>query len=143
MLVDDIENQLKFEKPESGEFVGVIADIVDLGIVKTKFGKKPKLKIVWILNASDSEGRPYRATQQVTTSMNENAALYRIVKSILGKKPPVPYDTEQLIGISRRLFIVREETGGKCYASMRAILPLGNREPMAIPTGFARKSLAI
>lgn len=137
MVIDD--NKKKFEKPDTGEYIGVIADMVDLGKMKTKFGEKVKIRIVWLLNVSDTEGFPFRVAQQVTASMHEKATLYGIVKAVLAEPPPVPYDVEKLIGMSRRLYVVKEKApDNEMYSNIKAILPLGTATPMVIPAGFVR-----
>jgi hypothetical protein len=135
------DNSKTFEKPNTGQFIGTIIDVVDLGKVKTMYGEKAKIRIVWVLDKNDSEGQPFRAIRQVNASVNEKSTLYEIVKSILGMAPPVPFDTEVLIGRSNQLFIVTEkdEKTGKVFANVKIILPLpaGVTPPQA-PAGFIR-----
>jgi len=140
MLIDN--NSKPFEVPDSGEFVGVIADFVDVGPVPTAYGIKNKVRIVWVLDKNDSEGKPYNAIQQVTASIHEKSGLYAIVKSILGTAPVVPFESDVLIGLSRKLFILKEENPNnpaKPFANIKAIMPLpAGVAPLAIPAGFVR-----
>jgi hypothetical protein len=128
-----------FEKPDSGVFNGTLADVVDLGVVPTKFGAKAKVRLVWVLDKNDSEGRPFRVIRQVTASLNEKAQLFDVVKSILGTAPPVPYDIEALIGKSNQLVIIKEAVGDKVFVNVKGILPLpvGLAAPK-IPADFVR-----
>jgi hypothetical protein len=140
MLVDT--NAKKFEVPESNTYVGVVADVIDLGKQKTAFGEKLQTRIVWLLNAKDSEGKPLNAIQQVSQSMHEKAKLFGIVKDILGTAPPVPYETEELIGKSRMLWIVKEPKANKpteFFANIKAIMPLpAGTAPLAVPADYVR-----
>ena len=147
LIVND--NKKVYEKPDSGSFVGVIADVVDLGPVGTKFGIKNKVRIVWVLGkpdgtgyANDSEGNPYRVMSSVNATLNEKSDLFKLVRSILGAAPPVPYDVEQLIGKSNMLFIVKEEDANKkdtWYANVKGIVALpANIPALAIPPAFVR-----
>lgn len=140
MLVDT--NAKKFEVPESNTYVGVIADVIDLGKQKTAFGEKLQTRIVWLLNAKDSEGKPLNAIQQVAQSMHEKAKLYGIVKDILQTVPPVPFETEDLIGKSRMLWIVKEPKANKpseFFANIKAIMPLpAGTTPLAVPADYVR-----
>lgn len=134
------DNKKPFEKPDSGVFAGTLADVVDLGIVPTKFGAKAKVRLVWVLDKNDSEGRPFRVIRQVNATMNEKAQLFDVVKSILGTAPPVPYDIEALIGRSNQLVIIKENgPDGKPYVNVKGILPLpaGLAAPK-IPADFVR-----
>lgn len=136
-LVDT--NSKPFEQPPTGDYVGVIADIIDLGKMKTKYGERASLRIIWLLNANDSEGNPFRLMQQVTQSMHTKAALYKIVKEILDQEPDVPYDVDALIGISRRLYVKNEKApNGQNYPNIKTIMPLGNNTAMVIPATFVR-----
>lgn len=143
------DNAKVFEKPNSGEYVGVIADVVDLGIVPTQYGNKARVRIVWVLGkpdgsgyAVDSEGKPYQVINELTASMNEKADLFKLVRAVLDTNPPAgPYDVEQLIGKSKMLFVVREKSkdGAKDYANIKAVLPLKpGVGALQIPTGFKR-----
>lgn len=141
------DNRKVFEKPESGQFLGVLADVVDLGIQTGKFGPKAKTRLVWLLAkadgtswAVDSEGSPFRVMSEYNLTMNEKSDLFKTVKSILGVPPPAgPYDVEQLIGRNNLLFIVREKNqdGTKEYANVKGILPWTG-VTLAIPPTFKR-----
>lgn len=136
-------NQKEFEKPPSGTYVGTIADVVELGEVADAYGKKFKLRIVWLLNKNDSEGRPFQVMKQVNQTMAnkpKESNLYTLVRKVIGGTPTIPYDTDQLIGRSNVLFIEQEKAAnGNIYANIKAILPLEpDSRPIAIPTTFVR-----
>lgn len=138
-----VSNNVKpFEKPDSGLFTGVLADVIDLGNLPTSFGPKPKVRLVWILDAKDKEGNFYRVMTQATASLNEKARLYGIVKDIRdGAAPPVPYDLDLLIGKVNQLVISREKSadGTKEFANVKAIIPAKQGTTFAVPQGFVRQ----
>ena len=135
------DNAKAFHNPDTGTFLGTIIDVVDLGKVHTQFGDKNKIRIIWVLDKMDPDGSPFRVMRQVTASMNEKAALYELVKGILGTAPPVPFDDETLIGRSNQLVVVKEADPktGKVFANVKVVLPLpaGTIAPQA-PQGFVR-----
>lgn len=142
MLIQD--SGKVFENPDSGTFLGTIADVVDLGQVASQYGTKTKIRIIWVLNANDSEGKPFRVMRQVNATISSTGPrpsdLYNIVKSVLGVAPPVPFESEELIGKSNLLIIEREEAQNKkVYANIKYIgpLPPGAVPPM-VPTDFVR-----
>lgn len=139
MLIDN--NSKNFENPSTGTFLGTIIDVVDLGKIQTQWGEKVKIRIVWVLDKNDSEGNPFRVMRQVSASMNEKAALYELVKGVLGTAPPVPFDDQTLLGRSNQLVIVKESDAktGREFANVKVILPLpqGVVPPQA-PAGFVR-----
>ena len=138
MLIES--NQKEFEVPDSGEFIGVVADFVDVGPVPTQYGVKNMVRIVWVLDKNDSEGKPFNAIQQIPASIHEKSNLYKITKSILGTAPQVPFESDVLIGISRKLFISKQlTTKGKPFANIVAIMALpAGVLALAIPAGFVR-----
>ena len=138
MLVND--NSRKYPTPESGEFLGTIADVVDLGIVHSpKWGDKAKIRIVWVLDKLDAEGKPFRIQRTVNATVSSGppkpSDLYNIVKDVTGQAPAVPFETEVLIGRSNKLFIIKEGE----YANIKGILPVpAGVVPPPIPAGFVR-----
>lgn len=136
-----ILEQGKYEQPDSGVFIGIIADVVELYGVKTKFGEKNKVRIVWILDKNDSQGKPYRVVFQKNAVMHEKSDLFKAVRAILGDNPPVTFDTESLIGRANQLFIMKEKdpSTGKEFANVKGInaLPAGAAVPK-VPADFVR-----
>lgn len=128
-----------FEKPDSGEFLGTIIDVIFLKDVQTEYGVKSKFRIIWALDKNDSEGNPFRVMRQVNAKLSSGGKrpsdFYNIVKDVLGTAPPTTFETDDLIGRSNKLFVIREGE----YANIKGILPLppGAVGPK-IPQGFVR-----
>ncbi len=133
-------DQGNFEKPDSGEYVGVIADVVELFGVQTTYGIKNKIRIIWILDKNDSTGKPFRVMRQVNAVLAERSDLYKVAASILGQAPPARgFDTESLLGRANRLFILKEKTGDKEYANVKGIMPLPSGVAVPkVPADFVR-----
>lgn len=143
-----------FENPPAGQYIGLLADVVDLGLVKT--GYKPdgqlQARLIWLLfgvNAqgqliayADKENRQFRVMRQVNQSMNPKSKLFETVSDVLnGEQVPVPFETENLIGRVNLLFVKIEKqvNGTKEFANVKAILPLPANTPIpTIPAGFMR-----
>jgi hypothetical protein len=140
-----IEPNKKFEKPDAGAFVGTVIDVIDLGLVPSKNSKFPdpknRTRIVWVLDANDSEGKPYVIIEQPPTRMNDGSTgfkksrLYEIWEGILQAAPQVPYETENLIGKSNLLYLGKEGEFVKILGFMP--VPAGKVPPTA-PAGFLR-----
>jgi len=140
----DLGQNSTYEQPDSGIFIGVVADVVDLYGIKTKFGEKNKVRIVWILDKNNSQGKPYHAVLQKNGTMHEKGDLFKAVRAILGTNPPVIQNTEQLaellIGKGNQLFIMKEKNEqGKEFSNIKGInsLPPGAVVPK-IPIDFVR-----
>jgi hypothetical protein len=136
-----IEKNGSYENPKSGAYVGVVVDIAELYNVPGKFGPRNKVRIIWILDQKDSQGKPYRVMEQVNASINEKARLYEIAKGVLGAPPNAKtFDTESLLGRANQLFVVVEKgEDGKEYAHVKGILPLPQGAVVpTVPTDFVR-----
>src|SRR5579872_218599 len=140
MLVDSATKV--YEKPETGVYDAVVADIVNLGIITGKFGPKPKVRIVYLLTAKDSEGNNFRVMQQVTASMFDKSKLFGIVKDILGAVPELSgptgsFELENLIGRNVQLVVSKDTAPDKkVYANVKAIMPA--KVSFVVPPTFTR-----
>ncbi len=132
-------DQKEFEHPEDGQYIGVIADVIDLGEVETGFGVKPRVRIVYLLDANDSEGNPFRVVSTYTASLHEKANLRKALKSILGADVSGQFDLEELLGINNQLVVTTTEKDDKVYTNIVAILKAPKGSPrLAIPDDFVR-----
>ncbi len=123
---------------------GVLADVVDKGMVPNKF--KPgttqhKAYFVWILEEQDSEGRNKRVFESFTVSLHEKARL-RVRLKELGVKieKDTTVDLDSLIGTKRTLVLSTEDgqDGGKPFVRILATQKAQGKG-MSIPEGFVRK----
>lgn len=149
MLIQD--NQKPFENPPAGQYIGLLVDVVDLGLVKTAYGEKAQIRMIWLLfgtNAQgqlvgyfDKENRQFRVMRQASQTMNPKSKLFETVSDVLnGEQPAVPFESENLIGRANLLFVkIEKAQNGKEYANVKAILPLPANTPVpVVPTDFVR-----
>lgn len=135
-----------FEKPNTGMYHGVLADIVDLGDVTTVYNgqskTQPMVRFVWILNTNGKDGKPLSVTARFNNNLHEKSNLYKSVKQILNAAPPLTLNPESLIGQVRKLFIQREVTGEgqaqKDFANILGISPADPGVSVAIPADYVR-----
>ena len=134
-----------YEKPDSGIYHGVLADIVDLGLVTTTFKNEthtnPMVRFVWVLDQNDSTGKPLQATERFNVSnYHERSNIYKRMKQILGQAPDVKQDVDLVLGVTRRLVIQRDTSadGAKDFSNITGILPAEPGKVVPIPTGFVR-----
>jgi hypothetical protein len=137
----------EFEKPDNGEFVGVIVDVINGIVRKSKqppFADQVKTRVVWLLNARDSEGNYFRVSREVNSKVSaipgrRKSSFYELIEQVVGEVPAV-FDDETLIGRSNNIFVLREKgDDGKTYANIKGILPLKpGQTPMTVPAGFVR-----
>jgi hypothetical protein len=135
-----------FEKPNTGMYHGILADIVDLGEVTTLYNGQtkiqPMVRFVWILNVNGKDSKPLSVTARFNNNLHEKSNLYKSVKQILNAAPPLTLNPESLIGQVRKLFIQREITGEgaqqKDFANILGISPPDTGIVVALPVDFVR-----
>jgi hypothetical protein len=135
-----------FEKPENGIFHGVLADVVDLGMVTTVYQGKtkvqPMVRFIWVLNVNGKDGKPLSVAQRFNANLHEKSNLLKTLKQILNAPPPIPCDLEKLIGVTRQLLIVRGESGEgdkkQIFANVQGIAPAAPGVVVPIPADFVR-----
>lgn len=134
-----------YEKPDSGIYHGVLADIVDLGIVQTTYQGKvttyPAVRFVWVLDVNGKDGKPLIVTQRYNVSnFHERSNVYKALKQILGAAPNIKQDIDSYLGMTRRLIIQRDQSadGNKDFANIMGYLPPEPNKVVPIPTGFVR-----
>lgn len=133
------------EYPIASEGVAliVLADVEDIGMKETKNGFKPHVRLTWVVDEQDPDGNFFVIRSEFTNSLHENARLYPVVKDMLGKIPPVPYDLELLIG-KFNLGVIKHNTAesgrsaGKTFANIISIMTAKPGQKFAIPADFVR-----
>lgn len=135
----------KFERPDAGIFIGTIIDAVYLPQVPSKNPQFPepkdRLRIVWVLDKNDTEGKPLRVMEQppfrIADGKNntKKSRLYEIYEGVFQGAIPVPYESEDLIGRANRLFLAKEGE----YTNIKGFMPLlpGDVAPKA-PADYVR-----
>ena len=136
----------EFEKPEAGPHLGVIIDVVDLGVITTVFNGQPKtypaIRFIWALGTVGKDGKPLQVWGKKlnASSWHENGNLYKTVKQIIGAPPLPTFDPESLIGQVRQLFISREKSvdGTKDYVNIVGIAPAQPGVNLPVPADYVR-----
>ena len=129
----------EYEKPAPGIYAATIIDAVDLGLVPSTNPQYPdakyRIRIVWVLDAKDSTGRQFRVMERPPAKISSGSGkykstrLYDICFGVFGVAPPIPFDTETLIGRSNRLFLAQEGE----YVNIRGFMPLNPGEVAPVP----------
>lgn len=134
-----------YEKPDSGLFHGVLADIVDLGPVTTSFQGQtktyPAVRFVWILSVNGKDGKPLSVSKRYNVSnFHEKSNIYKDLKMILSAPPELTRDIETYIGLVRKIWINREKSadGTKDYANIAGFLPADPGVVFPVPADFVR-----
>ena len=128
-----------FEIPEEGQYLAVVADVVDLGPVATNFGVKERVQITWLLDAFDSEGNQFRIAEFFNKSLHEKASLRKRIKSITGVDPTGTFDMETMLGTNSLIVIEHNEGDKRTYANVVAVLKAPKGRRLDVPADFERR----
>jgi hypothetical protein len=122
----------------------VLADVEDIGMVMTEsYGPKPQVRLTWVVDEKDPEGNYFVIRRAFTNSLHENSQLYPVVKDILGKVPPTPYDLELLIGkanygVLKQTVSSKGASAGKKFTNIVSFLAAKPGQTFAVPSDFVR-----
>lgn len=148
----DLNNPKPFEQPDAGTFAATLIDIVELPGIQTRFGKKDRVRFVWVLGRldnqplTDSEGKPFRVVKSMNATMGEKGDLFKLLVQILNGPPPVMNKVEQLeqlvLGRSNMAYLAKAAdptNPQKIYTNIVGLAPLppGVNPPQA-PAGYIR-----
>lgn len=140
-----IDSKKKFEIISEGNQPAVLADIANLGLVETDFGKKPQVRLVFILEELDTEGRQKRAFITANVSFNEKAKLRKFVLQLLRAKGETldpeakSVKLEPFVGDQVQLVIGHEDGKEEPYAKILSIMKPAKGQDVQIPEDFKRK----
>jgi hypothetical protein len=129
-----------------GTHAAVCCDVVDLGLVRTQWGMKPKVKISWQIDKknSDNEDRPFVVSQRFTRSLHEKAELRRVLEDWRGKdlspQELEEFDLEKLLGANCQLRVVHKIVeGGETYANVRSVAPPAAGAKLKVSPDYVRQ----
>lgn len=132
-----------FTPAPEGQWRAVCCDVVDLGIVETKWQEKikkqHKIRVVFQIEEENPEiKKPYIVQQRFTLSMHEKARLREFLESWRGK----PYsdgeaakgiDVELMIGQNAVIQIAHNQKNGDTWANIMSIMkPMKGMEALAV-----------
>ena len=137
------EPESSFTPCPPGAHHAVCVDVVDLGQVETQWGMKPMVRIVWQVEETMPDGRPFLASQRFGASLHEKSTLRKFLESWRGK--PLTgddlrgLDLEKLIGVNALLNIVQTSKDGRIYSNIAAIMPPPKSAPKLTVRDYTRK----
>jgi hypothetical protein len=112
--------------PPEGIHRAVIVDVINLGMVDGKYGRKHKVQICFELEQKTDDGRPFIITRTYNKSLHEKSALYRDLCAWRGKpfsrEELNGFDLEKLIGVPCQVLIAHVERDGTVYGNVTTII---------------------
>lgn len=124
-----------FELAPAGIHNAVCVDIVDLGVIKTTFGDKHKIRIVWEIEALKENGERFTVGNMYGLSLHEKSQLRKDLRSWRGRDFTVDelkgpdgqgFDLEKIIGKCCQLYVKHEASKSdptQIFANPKDITP--------------------
>jgi hypothetical protein len=135
--------QKAYELVSEGMHAAVLADVVDLGLVDTDFGKKHKGMFVYFVEERDSEGKQKRMFQRFTVSLNAKATLVKILAQLGIKVEGAEADLDALVLGKQVQLLISHADGdgqnkGRKFANITAITKPQVGQNVKAPEDFKR-----
>lgn len=135
----------EYSTAPEGLYSAVCIDVIDLGLVKDQFGEAEKIRIRWMLDEKDEDGKSYTPAQTYRLSLHEKSNLCKMLEAWRGRKFTVEelegFDVQKVIGANCQIQIqhnIKDE--GKVYANVVAVVPAARGAvKMAIPSDYVRE----
>lgn len=119
-----------FQLAPEGLFQAVCCDVIDLGMLETKWGKKHKVRFRWQIDERDDNRKRFQIQQSFTNSLHEKASLRGMLKSWRGRdfteEELMQFDLETVLKANCQINIVHAETEKGTWANVSAIVPIVN-----------------
>ncbi len=136
-----------FQPAPAGLHQAVCIDVIDMGIVESVYGGKPKsqhkVRLAWVIDELTDEGQPFFVQKRYTLSLHEKSTLRKDLESWRGKpftdEELKAFDLERLLGVNGQVNVQQVEKNGKTYANVISIVPLGKgMGKMGVPKDYVR-----
>jgi len=128
-----------------GLWSAVAVDVVDLGLLPTAWGAKPKVRIVWQLDVIDeANNRRFDVARVYTLSLHERSALRKDLESWRGKKFTEAelsdgFDLEKLVGVNAQIAVTQTiSDDGRSFANVSSVVPPVKGAPRLVPLAYVR-----
>jgi len=131
----------------AGQHSAVCVDVVDLGRRPNPFpdAKMPTIhqcRLVWQIDKTRDDGKPYLIQKTYTASLHEKANLRKDLEAWRGKPftraEAQGFDVEVLLGKCCLLQATHVERNGTTYANVTSIMRLPAGMPIVTPSGYVR-----
>jgi len=146
IIAKDTGSGKDFTPAPGGVHAAVCCDVVDLGVLevnyKGKTKKQHKIRIVWQIEPTMEDGKPFIVQKRYTLSLFEKAALRSDLESWRSRpftqEELNGFDVETVIGAPALLNVVPEMKDGKVYANVKSIMRLPNNFIKLQPRDYVR-----
>ncbi len=130
-----------------GTFPAVCVDVIDQGMVTTKFGGEENtrhmVRVVWQIDEEDADRKRFLVRKDYTASLHEKAKLRAELKNWRGKEftfdELVGFELETVVGAPCMISVVHNQgSKGGTFANVGAVMKLPKGMTALKPEGYTR-----
>lgn len=138
-----VKDSSTFTPAPEGQHQVVCVDVVEQYGVETQWGNKNMVRLVFqTRDLMPDTGKPYLISTRMTATLNEKGRLRPFLESWRGKKFSADelrgFDVEKLLGANAVVQIVHNESGGKVFANIQAVMRVPNGTPLLAARDYTR-----
>lgn len=127
----------------AGTWAAVCVDVVDLGMIQGFQGKvQHKINIVWQIEETKPDGKPFQVQKRYTPSLHEKASLRKDLESWRGRafndEELDGWELENVIGVGCLLCIVQQAKNDTVYANIQSLMKLPKSMSAPTPRDYVR-----
>jgi hypothetical protein len=130
-----------------GTHAAVCVDVVDLGIIETTYSgktkKQYKIKIVWQIDETRGDGKPFIVSKRYTNSLHEKASMRKDLESWRGRPfeeaELEQFDLEVLLSVGAMVNVIHNVKDGSTYANVAAVMKLPKGVAAPTPREYVRE----
>lgn len=132
-----------FTPAPAGTWAAVCVDVVDLGMVVGYEGKtQHKIKIVWQIEETMPDGKPYQVQKRYTPSLHEKASLRKDLEAWRGRaftdEELDGWDLDNILGAGCLLCVVQVAKNDQVYANIQSLMRLPKSMHAPTPRDYER-----
>lgn len=132
-----------FTPAPAGTWAAVCVDVVDLGMVAGFEGKpQHKIKIVWQIEETQPDGKPFQVNKRYTPSLHEKASLRKDLEAWRGRpftdEELDGWELENVIGVGCLLCVVQQVKNGSTYANIQSLMRMPKSMTAPNPRDYVR-----
>lgn len=133
-----------YELHPDGLYPAVCVDVIDMGLVETKFGKKAQVRLVFQTPLDREDGDPFLLAVTDTASLNEKANLRHHLESWRGKAFTEAelerFDVENVLGKQCQIQVMHNQgSRGGTFANITNILPAAKGQQPLVARNYVRE----
>lgn len=129
-----------------GLYQAVCVDVVDVGMIKTSFGEKHMVRIVWQVDVENPDtDKRFDVRRSYHLSLHEDATLRKHLECWRGRKfteeELAGFDLEKLLGANCQIQVVQDlGNSGNVFANVQAVVPAPKGVPKMAPIDYVRQN---